>query len=79
MTKNKLSFYYSCDRPNDLIQTNTDGNRIKQVLCNLLNNALKFTKEGKFAEIDKNSLLYVRIKEQREEPICQEEYYYSIR
>jgi hypothetical protein len=40
---------------------------------------LKFTKEGKFAEIDKNSLLYVRIKEQREEPICQEEYYYSIR
>ena len=40
---------------------------------------LKFTKEGKFAKIDKNSLSYIRIKEQREEPICQEEYYYSIR
>ncbi len=43
----KLSLYCSCEKPNDLIQVNTDGNRIKQVLCNLLNNAIKFTKKGK--------------------------------
>jgi PAS domain S-box-containing protein len=42
----KLSMRYSCGRPNELIQVKTDGNRIKQVLCNLLNNAIKFTKEG---------------------------------
>jgi signal transduction histidine kinase len=43
----KLNLEYFCDRPNELIQTKTDGNRIKQVICNLLNNAIKFTKEGK--------------------------------
>lgn len=43
----KLNLHYSCEHPNELIQVNTDGNRIKQVLCNLLNNAIKFTKEGK--------------------------------
>jgi len=42
----KLSLHYACDRPNELIQVETDGNRIRQVLCNLLNNAIKFTKEG---------------------------------
>ncbi len=41
-----LSLYCSCDRPNDLIQIRTDRNRIKQIICNLLNNAIKFTKEG---------------------------------
>jgi len=42
----QLSLHYSCDRPNELTQVKTDGNRIRQVLCNLLNNAIKFTKEG---------------------------------
>jgi PAS domain S-box-containing protein len=42
----KIDLRYSSDRPNDLILVKTDGNRIRQVLCNLLNNAIKFTKEG---------------------------------
>ncbi len=42
-----LSLHNSYERPNDLIQVYTDGNRIKQIFCNLLNNAIKFTKEGK--------------------------------
>jgi PAS domain S-box-containing protein len=42
----KLSLNCLCDRPNNVIQVKTDGNRVKQVLCNLLNNAIKFTKEG---------------------------------
>jgi PAS domain S-box-containing protein len=29
-----------------LVEIQTDGDRIKQILCNLLNNAIKFTKEG---------------------------------
>jgi len=36
----------SLDCPKELILVKTDGNRVKQVLCNLLDNALKFTKEG---------------------------------
>jgi len=43
----KLSFHYTNNDPTETIQIKTDGNRIKQVLCNLLNNAIKFTKEGK--------------------------------
>ena len=42
----KLNFQYSCNRPNDEVLIKTDGNRIKQVICNLLNNAIKYTKEG---------------------------------
>jgi len=40
---------------------------------------LKRTKKGKYAKIDKNSLPYMRIKERREEPYYEEEYYYSVR
>ncbi|HBL76246.1 MAG: hypothetical protein A2W90_09875 [Bacteroidetes bacterium GWF2_42_66] len=43
----KINLNCVCDRPNDLIQIKTDGNRIKQVICNLLNNAIKFTEKGK--------------------------------
>lgn len=42
----KIDLRYSGDCPNDLIQVKTDGNRVRQVMCNLLNNAIKFTKEG---------------------------------
>jgi PAS domain S-box-containing protein len=41
-----LRLLYSCSRPNEVIQIKTDGNRIKQVICNLMNNALKFTTKG---------------------------------
>jgi len=43
----KLSLVFSPEKPNNLIQVKTDGNRIKQVICNLLNNAIKFTNQGK--------------------------------
>jgi len=39
---------------------------------------LEFTREGKFAKIEESSLSYIRLKEQREEPL-QEQYYYSVR
>jgi PAS domain S-box-containing protein len=42
----KLQLKFSATNPNDLIQIKSDGNRIKQVFCNLLNNSIKFTKEG---------------------------------
>lgn len=42
-------------------------------------NFLKLTQDGKFANIEKSSLSYIRIKEQREEPVYEEEYYYSVR
>jgi signal transduction histidine kinase len=61
----KLSLYYTCGRPNDLIQIKTDGNRIKQVICNLLNNAIKFTKEGKikFGYIIKKNFIEFYVKD----------------
>ncbi|HAJ34048.1 MAG TPA: hypothetical protein DCK79_11995 [Candidatus Atribacteria bacterium] len=40
---------------------------------------LKQTRKGKYAKIDKGSLPYLRVKEQREEDYSEDEYYYSIR
>jgi hypothetical protein len=42
-----LNLNYYCDRSHGDIMVKSDGNRIRQVFCNLLNNAIKFTKEGK--------------------------------
>ena len=39
---------------------------------------LKLTKEGKYATIDKGSLIYARLKEEREELYDEENYYYGI-
>jgi hypothetical protein len=40
---------------------------------------LERTREGKYAKIDANSLVYSRIKIQREETYSDEEYLYSVR
>ena len=40
---------------------------------------LESTKEGKYAKIDESSLVYTRIKIQREETYSDEEYLYSVR
>jgi len=42
----KLRFYCSLENSNDFINIKSDKNRIKQIFCNLLNNALKFTSKG---------------------------------
>lgn len=42
-----IELFCTYEHPGDLILINSDGNRIKQVLCNLLNNSIKFTNEGK--------------------------------
>lgn len=45
----KVKLICQLAHPNKLIQVKTDGNRIRQVVCNLLNNAIKFTKEGEIS------------------------------
>ena len=43
---NRIHLKCSTRNPNNPIIIISDGNRIKQILCNLLNNALKFCTEG---------------------------------
>jgi len=40
---------------------------------------LKLTRNGKFAKIEESSLAYARLKDQREEYLMEEEYFYSVR
>jgi PAS domain S-box-containing protein len=42
----RIRLVYSPESPNDLSQIKTDGSRISQVICNLLNNAIKYTSHG---------------------------------
>jgi signal transduction histidine kinase len=44
--RRKLDLHLPANLPADPVLIQTDGTRIKQVFCNLLNNAIKFTNEG---------------------------------
>ena len=37
---------YTCNHSKSIVKIKTDGGRIKQVVCNLINNAIKFAKDG---------------------------------
>ncbi len=52
---------------------------IRQKEAKVLLTFLKQTREGKYAKVDESSLPYTRLKEQREEPYYEDEYYYSVR
>jgi PAS domain S-box-containing protein len=43
---NKVAIHLFAEAPYRLVEIQTDGGRIKQIFCNLLNNAKKFTNEG---------------------------------
>jgi len=59
------------------METNKDELRQKEE--NVFLTFLKQTREGRYAKIDESSFPYSRLKEQREEPYYEDEYYYSVR
>ena len=59
------------------MEVKMDGKREKEE--KVLLTFLKQTLEGKYAKIDESSLPYSRVKEKREEPYYEEEYYCGVR
>ena len=59
------------------MEVKRDGKREKEE--KVLLTFLKQTREGKYAKIDESSLPYTRLKEKREEPFYEDEYYYGVR
>ena len=60
---------------NEYISKRTSGKELEAELRRFL----KRTKDGEYAKIDKSSLAYTRVKEQRESYYNDEEFYYSLR
>ncbi len=58
---------------------NVERKRVRKKEEKALLTFLKQTQKGKYAKIDKSLLSYSRIKEHREEPYYEDEYYYSVR
>ena len=56
-----------------------ESKKIRQKEEKALLTFLKQTRKGKYEKIDESLLSYSRIKEQREEPYYEGEYYYSVR
>ena len=56
-----LSLHCICHNPDKLVQLQSDGKRIKQIFSHLLNNAIKFTKEGTVEfgyKVEKNQIRF---------------------
>jgi signal transduction histidine kinase/ActR/RegA family two-component response regulator len=62
INERKLSLKVSCDLNHDSISIETDRKRLKQIMTNLIGNAIKFTMEGEiefgYKVTEKNNLLF---------------------